>query len=40
MILKLEKTKKKLIFLISSNGSDEVFKKYKNKLKYIKLPKD
>ena len=33
------KTKKKLIFLISSNGSDGVFKKYKNKLKYIKLPK-
>ncbi len=33
------KTKKKLVFLISSKGSDGVFKKYKNKLKYIKLPK-
>lgn len=33
------KTKKKLVFLISSKGSDNVFKKYKNKLKYIKLPK-
>lgn len=35
------KTKKKLIFLISSNGSDEVFKKYKNSnFISIKLPKN